>query len=142
MQIIYGVSSNDIGQEIGGWFSEKQNKPVYPPYSNIMWVKDQKPVGAVLFNDYTGSSIEVHFHLPGLLNREVSGTVARYVFDQSRCNTLIGRIHRKNKKLLGVINRLGFKYLTVIPKYFGPEKENDAIMYYTNKEMFYNKWVR
>ena len=142
MKVLYGVSSNEVGVRIAEWFANQQNKPIYPPYSNIIWFKDDKPVGAVLFNDYTGSSIEVHFHLPGLLNREVLSIVAKYVFDQSKCNTLIGRIHRKNKALLNVINRLGFKYLAVIPQYFGPDKQDDAILYYTNKEMFYNKWVR
>ena len=141
IQKFTGTSSDEIGIKVASWFAERQKHPVTPPYSTICWFKDQKPVAAVLFNDYTGSSVELHYHGPSYGNRMILKDMFQYVFGQLKCNILIAKIPRDHVVLKNMLPRLGFKYLAVIPQYFGPEKKDDAIMYIMKKE-FVAKWVK
>ena len=144
---MYAVASSnreELGLALGAWFAEHQQLPLTPPYTIIAWFKtptSEEPVAAAVFNDYTGSSIEFHFYGPRQINRTILSTVGDYVFNQLKCNIFIAKIPRKHKQLKQILPKIGFKYLTVIPQYYGPDKQEDAIMYYYKRENM-GKWVK
>ena len=138
---ITGTSLDSVGKMIGEWFSVKTDLNVSGAYSAIGWVKDGKIVAAALFNDYTKFSIEVHFFGPGFLNRKTIGDIMKYVFLQIGCSTLIAKVDRKGDEFKEFVSRIGFKYLCVIPKYFGTTKDKDAIMFYASQDMV-KRWIK
>ena len=137
---LIGTANDEIGQKIGQWFADKKQMPVTAPYTAICWFKNQQPVAAALFNGYNGSSIEGHFYGPNNLTRFVISSTYKYVFEGLKCNVFIAIVPRTNafKKLLP---RMGFKYLIVIPKYFGDTKAQDGIMFAINAQQA-RKWIK
>ena len=144
MYCISGNYNDPIGKKIGEWFAEKQKLPVTGPYSAICWGEnvgnDIRPVAAAIFNDYNGSSIEAHFYGPKGLTPRVIHNITEYVYTQLGCNILLVKIPRNNK-FKRLLPRLSFKYIAVIPEYFGKDKKGDAIMYVLKKEDA-KKWIR
>ena len=140
MEFLVGAHVDNVGIEIARWLSDKQKLPIIPPYSAICWFKDQNPVAAALFTEYTGSSIKGHFYGPNLLTKQVMANTYRYVFNQLGCSVFIAQIPRNNK-FKKLLPRMGFKYIAVVPNYFGHTKDGDAIMYALKRDAA-NRWMK
>lgn len=139
MLFLSGTGNDNIGIKIGQWFAEQTKSSVTAPYSAICWFKNEKPVAATIFNSYNGSSVVAHFYGPRYLTRGVISNVYDYAFNQLKCNILLAIIPRNNA-FKSLLPRMGFKYLIVVPKYFGPNRSDDGIMYVLHKEQAL-KWV-
>lgn len=140
MFILCGNHTNKEGLAIANWFEQNQKLPVTPPYSAICWSTEYKIVAAAIFNDYNGSSVEIHFNGPNGLTRSIIGGIVNYVFVQLKCNILLARVPRSSA-FKSYLPRIGFKYLAIIPNYFGPkDKKDDCILYVLNKNSA-EKWI-
>lgn len=134
MQVLAGTHEDELGQTIANWHSQQLKRPVTPPYCAMGFVNDNKPVASAIFNGYTGSAIEIHFFGPNQLNKSVIKAIGNYVFGQLCCNVAIVKLRRNHPTLKKYLPRIGFKYLCVIPQYFGPSKSEDAILYSITRE--------
>jgi len=76
--------------------------------------------GGVVFNNYTGASIEVHVagFSPNWLCREFLWVVFDYAFNQLKVSKTFGLVSSKNQRALAFDYKLGFKYVTTVPGYF------------------------
>lgn len=142
MQFTGGNSNDETGQALGKWFSEQTKTEINAPYSAIGFVKDNKLSGVAIFNDYTGSSVEIHIFTPNCFTREAIKFVYNYIFNDLKCNIFIAKPHRKNKKLLRILNKLNKNSFTaIIPRYYGPSKDEDAILHVFTREWASN-WIK
>ena len=139
MEMLIGTDQDKIGQMAADWVKQLNGNVLCAPYSVIVWAKDGKPVDLALFHTYIGSSIELHLHAPGGLTRRMLRGIYNYVFEQLKCNVMIGKPKRDNIKLLKILTRMQFKYLATIPMYYGPTRDQDAVLHYTTKDKF-SRW--
>lgn len=73
-------------------------------------VKDGKLLGGVIFQGYTGASVELHvagFH-PRWLTRDFLWVAFAYPFIQLNCKKIIGRVVESNRRALEFDLKLGF----------------------------------
>lgn len=141
MKITYIGTSQDLnGVFIGNWFATRIGKPITPPYTAIGWGINGNLIAGVLFNDYTGSQIEAHIYGSGKITRRAIRRVFNYVFNELNCNVLRAKPEAKNEKLIELLPRLGFSFEAVLGKYYGPLKENDAIVFKLEREQA-KKWL-
>lgn len=108
-------------------------KSFTPPYTAIGWVREQgdqwRLVGGAVFNDYNGANIEVSIYGPHAMNRQTLREALRYVFLQCKCQRLTARTERGNKRMIPLLNRLGFVYEGKQKYFFGSTKSHDALMF-------------
>lgn len=128
MQHISGTHKDDVGQAIAGWFTEQTGHEVNIDFQAICWFEDEKPVACAMFIWYTGNTIEVHFHGPKKLTRKVLRDIMSFVFLDLKCLTLITRV-KKDNLFKKYIHKIGFKYVGVIPNFYGPNNNDNAIFY-------------
>jgi hypothetical protein len=114
------IIADYVGQKLGVTFS--------PPFQAFGFMTDDKrPLSAFVFNDYTYSNIEMTLYAePGGINRAVMKYVANYVFVKSGCRRLTVRTKKRNKRVLQLAPRFGFKYESVA-KHFYPD--DDAVVF-------------
>lgn len=131
-----GDASSVEGKEVGTWMEEKMGEREFnKDFSYIVWYDDKdKMRAACLFDYYNGNSIELHFYGKNFLTRDVLRTIHNYVFKQLKCQIIIARPARTSP-LIKILQRIGFKYLCVIPKFYGSDKKLDAILYYADSQM-------
>ena len=117
------------------WFAAQTKNVVCPPFSAIGRVADQELCGAVLFNDYNGSNIEMHvWIIDDKMTRQMIRDVFEYVFTRSNCNRLTVKPYRKNKAAIEFAKRLGFVFEFPMKNYYGLGKGNDAMVYRLDRE--------
>lgn len=142
MFAIYGNSLNEVGINIGKWYSEKVNKQLYGPFSAIGFLDDIGEIKAVaIFDSYNGSNVNIHIYAPQSITRANIRIVLDYVFNDLKCIRLSAYIPRQNRKLLKILPRLQFVYETILKGYFGKNKENDAVVYKMTNEQA-SKWIK
>lgn len=131
MRIITADSNSKLGPIIADWYNKKIKTNIAPPYSLIGVIDDNFDIkGAIFFdNYYENGNVDIHLYVPGCFTRKNIKFVNNYVFNELKCIRLTARVERKNKKLLKILPRLGYKYEATLKCYFGPHKENDAIIY-------------
>lgn len=130
MQVVYGGPADENALVIGQWFAAQTGSPVHPPFSAIGWLDGQQFCGAVLFNNYNGSNIEVHGRvLNSRVTRQMIRDVFDYVFVRADCNRLTAKPPRKNKAVRKFAERLGFIYEATLKNYYGPARGDDALVY-------------
>lgn len=85
---------------------------VYSPEHDhcIARVKDGRLLGGVIYQGYTGASIEMHVagFWPQWLNKSMLFVVFGYPFYQLGCLKVIGRVNENNKRALEFDLKLGF----------------------------------
>lgn len=86
---------------------------VYSPEHDhcVARIKGGRLLGGVIFQGYTGASIEMHVagFDPFWLSRDMLWAVFAYPFIQLRCLKVIGRVKQTNSKALEFDLKLGFK---------------------------------
>lgn len=77
----------------------------------IARVKDGHLLGGVIFQQYTGSSIELHMAAmdSSWLSRDYIWAVFAYPFLQLKCRKVFARIKETNERTLAIARRIGFK---------------------------------
>ena len=138
----HGDSNSIVGGMLGEFFRKTTGYPLNPPYYAIGFEKDLILCGVVIVNNYTGSCVELHLHAPGCFNRQTIKFVYHYIFNDLKCNLFVVKPRRDNKKLCRIISKLNKKaFLTIIPRYYGATKNDDAIMYIFDKE-WARRWIK
>lgn len=135
--IVVGGSEPD-NQEIANGVADKLRITIYPPYIAYgFFTSDRRPLAAVVFNDYTGSNIEMTIVAErGGITRGVLRFIGDYVFCQLGCRRLTVRAKKENKKVKKLALRYGFKYEHVIGKYF---PDDDAVLFRMMRDEC--KWI-
>ena len=142
MIVVAGNSDDNIGKSIGIWYAKQTNKPLCGPFGALGFLdKDGNIGGAAIFTNYNQANIEFHIYGPGYLTRFSITKVLNYVFNELRCIRLTAIEKRSNKKMLKIVNKMGFVYEAVLKQYFGPDKQDDGIIFrMTSKEA--SKWIK
>lgn len=86
---------------------------VYSPVHDhcIARFKGDRLLGGVIYQGYTGASIELHVagFDPLWINRDLLWAVFAYPFIQLNCKKIIGRVAETNRRALEFDLKLGFK---------------------------------
>lgn len=101
-----------------------------PPYVCIGFSKDGKTLcGGAIFNNWNGANIEVSIYGPGALTRRSIAVVCRYAFLQAGASRMSAKTRRSNKRMQALLPRLGFTFEGSQKRFFGPNREDDALLY-------------
>lgn len=121
------------GDAIGQYVGSRLGVTISPPFQAIGFLTDdKKPLSAFVFNDFNHSNMEMTIVAePGGINRQVIRYVANYVFNTNNCRRLTVRTKKRNKRVLQLAPRYGFKY-ECIAKHFFPD--DDAVVFRMLKE--------
>lgn len=121
------------GDAIGEYVGNKLGVTISPPFMAVGFMTDDKrPLSAFVFNDFTQSNIEMTVYAePGGITREVLRYVANYVFNKNKCRRLTVRTKKRNKRVLKLAPRYGFKYECIAKHFF---TDDDAVVFRMLKE--------
>lgn len=111
-----------VSNGIGDFFS--------PPYVCIGFSRDGHSLcGGALFNNWTGSNMEVSIYGPGALTRYAMGVGCRYCFKQMKANRITAKTRRSNRLMKALLPRLGFVFEGTQKQYYGPTRNDDALLF-------------
>jgi len=129
----------DNSEAIADFVGKKLKVTFWPPYLALGFSsEDRTKMAAVVFSDYNGSNIEATIYADkGGATRGVIRYVAQYVFGQLKCRRLTVRTKKRNKAVLKLAPRLGFKYETVLVRYY---PDDDAVVFRMLREDC--KWIK
>lgn len=117
-------------QTVGEWVGKKLNKQIVQPYTAIGWIDaDGTLKGGAVFNNWNGSNIEITIYGPGAFRRGSIVAAINYVFRQLNAHRLTATTERANKTMRRMLPRMGFKFESVQPKFYGPLRRNDGIVF-------------
>lgn len=121
------------GESIGQYVGLKLGIKISEPYTAFGFMTDdKKPLSAFVFNEFNGSNIEITgFADPGGFTRPVLRYLANYVFNKCDCRRLTIRTKKRNKSVLKLAPRLGFKYECIAKHFFA---DDDAVVFRMLKE--------
>lgn len=116
------------GEAIGAYVGQRLGVTITPPFKALGFLTDdKKPLSAFVFNDFNQSNMEMTIVAePGGINRQVIRYVANYVFNTSKCRRLTVRTKKRNKRILKLAPRYGFKYECLAKHYF---PDDDAVVF-------------
>ena len=132
-----------LGQDeaVGVFASQKLGVSIIPPYTSMGIVDDaDQLIGAIVYNGYNGSNIEISFYGPGCMTRRVIRAAFAYPFEQLNVLRLTGRTKRSNREMCKLFPRLGFTFEATLKHYYGPSRGDDAILYRMTKAEA-DKWL-
>jgi hypothetical protein len=115
---------------VASWVGERLGTTIVPPYTAFGATIDGHDLCAgAVFNDFTGANIELTVAggpVPPAFSREI----LKYVFVQVGALRLSIKTKRSNKHVKTMLaRRKEFKFEGISPRYFGPNKADDAIRY-------------
>jgi hypothetical protein len=113
-----------------------------PPFTAIGFTRDEKELcfGA-LYNCWNGSNIEVTVYGPQAVDRAIIRAVLAYPFRQLNASRLTARTKRSNRTMQKLLPRLGFAFEGTQKRFFGPNREDDALLFAMFPEQA-EKWMR
>jgi hypothetical protein len=135
---VFGTSEDSIGQLIAGHLGRYSTK-IVPPYSAIGWYQHHDMVAQAVFNNYTGSNIDIHIH--GRLTKKRIKDAYTYVFNFLKCNRLTAMPYKDNEKLSSLLPRLGFVYECILRDYQGTADEPVDVKVYRLDKVVAMKWI-
>ncbi len=99
-------------------------------------------VGASVFGDYyKGGNIEWSYVGEGSLRPAMLREIAHYCFVQLAASRVTAKTRRSNKLVRRLLPRAGFSFETTQKRYFGPSKDDDALVFVLHREDA-GKWLR
>lgn len=121
------------GEAIGAYVGSRLGVTICPPFQAIGFMTDdKKPLSAFVFNNFNQSNIEMTIVAePGGITRQVIRYVANYVFNTNKCRRLTVRTRKRNKQILQLAPRYGFKYECIAKQFF---PDDDAVVFRMLKE--------
>lgn len=141
MKYIIGYSDDGIGKSCAQWYSQKKKIPFSAPYGTIAFLTDEGDIAGVVFlNNYNDYNVELHIDAPRCITKQNIKIIYNHIFNELKVGRVTAMPHRKNKKLLRLLNRLGFVYQTTLTRWYGAKKGDDAIVYKFEKENA-SKWI-
>ena len=137
MRLLFGQDkyvAECVGYGLGTVFSG--------PYVALGFLDDTGTVrGGAIFNNYNGSNIEVTVYAPKMAARGLIRAVLHYAFVQLKCNRLSARTRKNNKLAQKSLLRMGFVSEAKLPLYYGPNKNDAAILYRMDRETALKRWL-
>jgi RimJ/RimL family protein N-acetyltransferase len=121
------------GEEIGAYVGSRLGVTICPPFQAIGFLTDdKKPLAAFVFNEFNHSNMEMTIVAePGGITRQVIRYVAQYVFVKNNCRRVTVRTRKRNKHILKLAPRYGFKYECIAKQFF---PDDDAVVFRMLKE--------
>lgn len=142
-KLITGTWQDVAGRVVVSEYARATGRIVHSSYSCMAWYHDSVGVrGIALFDNYTGSNINIHiWSLKGITRNQIKD-VYRYAFEQLKCNRITGIFPTSHKNLMQLIERFGFVYECTMRNYFGSlEAPEDAVVYYISRDEAL-KWIK
>jgi RimJ/RimL family protein N-acetyltransferase len=121
----------DKAEEVAAWASKRLHTKFVAPYSAIGFETDAgKPVGALIFNDYTGENIEMS--VVGLWTKKMFRVAGDYCFNQLGVQRVTARTSVDKTKVINVIIAAGFRVEGRVRRYY--PGGGDAVLFGILKE--------
>lgn len=125
MQLVFGDD-----ERVGEFASRGLGLLIVPPFVSIGVVNQKGNLcGSVIYNHYNGPNVEITIFGPGAMKRGIIRACLSYPFHQLGVIRVSARTRRSNKAMCRMLPRLGFKFEGVMKNYFGPYRNDDAILY-------------
>ena len=120
---------------VAQWVAANLGVTIAPPYV-ALGVLDAAGVliGGAVFSGYSGANIDVTIYGPRAMTREALRAGFAYVFSQLRCERLTARCKRSNAVMRRLMDRLGFRYEGTQRRYWGSDRNSDAMVYGMTRE--------
>jgi len=98
------------------WLSQRVGIPYSSDFTALGRVVDGKLIGVVGYNNFTGTSCQMHMAGEGRwMNREFLYEAFRYPFETLGLTMVLGNVPSGNIRALRIDLKLGFKELLYIP---------------------------
>lgn len=130
-----------FGRDLAKWYEKESNSEIDSNnYACIGVYRDNILKGVIVYVNYTGASIDIHVHIPGLLkNRQTIRELFKYPFGVAGVINLRTRLPRSHKKIIKILLKLGFIEETVLKEYYGLKK--DQLIFCANRKNI-EKWMK
>lgn len=119
-------------QEAAACVSRGIGSEVLPPYTAFGVVEhdpDGPLLGGIVLNDWNGSNVEITLFAPRCFRRHLVRDFYRYIFMDLKAHRLSARCKRSNAVMRKLMPRLGFNYEATIKGYYGPTRDQDALLF-------------
>lgn len=116
---------------VAKWVGEQLGVLIVPPYTAI-GVIDQSGtlIGGCIWNDYNGTNVEATIYGPGAMTRPVIRAMFHYAYVQLGCWRVSASTRRDNAEFRKVLQRLGFRFEGVSPRFYSRSKAGDRLRYW------------
>ncbi len=116
---------------VAEWVGEHMGVTFQEPYRAFGFVggDGQLFAGSVLNDYYPGGNIEWTHYGPGRLPASALAFLADFVFNQLDCARVTAKTRRANTLVSKLLRRYGWEFEFEQKRYFGPHKDDDAIVY-------------
>jgi RimJ/RimL family protein N-acetyltransferase len=115
---------------VAQWVAGNLGVTIAPPYVSLgVLGADSVLIGGAVFSGYSGANIDVTIYGPRAMTRAAMRASFGYVFGQLRCERLTARCKRSNASMRRLMDRLGFKHEGTQRRYWGPDRNDDAMVY-------------
>ena len=120
----------DNEQVVADWLSKKWGKPI-PPWYFAIGILDYQGLlkGGISFHNYNEHNIEAFYYGPHTFTKSVMIGICIFLFEKIKVQRLTLSVPRRNKVLLKRIPKFGFKVEGVLRHFYGPYKNDDAIVF-------------
>lgn len=128
-------------ETVAGWVSSKVNKDFQKPFTSIgVLNSDGRLIGGFVFNDFTGSSIEMSIAGKGVFSRGIWRGVINYVFGQLKCSRLQMHTNENNKQVKKLAPRLGFTFEGKSRNFYGKDGACVYSLVKADLDAFQSRW--
>lgn len=129
--------------EVGHWVAERLSIALHPPFVAIGLASDAgEAKGGFVYNCYNHTNIEISYYGPGTLSRSViRAAFWAYPFEQLGVLRLTASTKRSNKLVRKLLPRLGFEFEAVLKNYYGPTRNDDAMVFRLDRKAA-ERWKR
>lgn len=115
---------------VAQWTREKMGLALHPPYTALGVIDHEGTLrGSLVFHDWNGANIEITIYLPRALQRGIIKAAFQYAFVQVGAIRLTAKVRRDNVPMRKLLPRLGFAFEATLKSYYGPKRENDALLF-------------
>ena len=115
------------GPEIGHFVAQKLGIVLTPPFRALGFLADDhRPLAAFVFTKSDADMELTAYAERGGITRGVIRFIANYVFNQNGCRRLTVRTKKRNRRVLKLAPRYGFKYEGIQRHFYA---DDDAVVF-------------
>ena len=104
--------------------------------------RDGTLTGAALFSDYyPGGNVELTYVGSRTLTRAILNQISYHAFVTLQASRVTAKTRRDTPEVSKLLTKAGFKFLCIMPRYYGPTDGDDAIVHSFPAEQG-AKWIR
>lgn len=138
MRIIAGQD-----QAIADWAGMQLNVRFQEPFTAFGFVDKTDVIrGACIFNDYyPHGNVEFTYVGAHSFTPRTVGFMARFCFDELKASRVTAKTRRANVLVRRLLPKFGFSFECTQKRYFGPDKGDDALVFFMDKTAA-ARWLR